>query len=186
MGDFGKRGDLSSGEPELRGWKRRSVTCLQQFAKRLFPMPGSCSADQSSQLCFTHTLKPHKAHSHAQPTPSAAFSQSDAFSKENAYLAPGWQDTRGPAAASTQDPTSRVLTRIGCWACSSSPKVLPGDLHPPHAFAPSPAATTPARPRAAPAAAALLSCPAVPQHSRALTGSQALTGGCRPGRGGYK
>lgn len=57
VGDFGKRGDLSSGEPELRGWKRRSVTCLQQFAKRLFPMPGSCSVDQSSQLCFTHTRK---------------------------------------------------------------------------------------------------------------------------------
>lgn len=47
----------------------------------------------------------------------------------------------------------------------------------------SPAATTPARPGAAPAAAALLSSPAVPQHSRALTGSQALTGGCWLGLG---
>lgn len=38
MGGFGKSGDRSSGELELRVWKMRSVTCLQQFTKMLFPM----------------------------------------------------------------------------------------------------------------------------------------------------
>lgn len=38
VGGFGKSGDRSSGELELRVWKMRSVTCLQQFTKMLFPM----------------------------------------------------------------------------------------------------------------------------------------------------
>lgn len=70
VGDFGKRGDLSSGEPELRGWKRRSVTCLQQFAKRLFPMAGWCSTGSEQSAAFhTNTEAPTRHTPTRSPCP---------------------------------------------------------------------------------------------------------------------
>lgn len=93
VGDFGKRGDLSSGEPEPRGWKSRSVTCLQQFAKRLFPMPGSCSTGSEQSAVF-HTSTGVPTRSPCPPLPS----RSQALSPERM---PAWPQRGGHRAALT-------------------------------------------------------------------------------------
>lgn len=140
---------------------------------------GSCSTGLEKLVLFANLLfahiyrRPHKADSHAAASLSPAATCAPSHTGRRLLQRKFLLGPRAVGAEGQQltlccpvhpELTSHVLAGIGHWARSSSPKVLPSDLHPPHALALSPATTlTPPSHRQAqkqlPAAEDLLSPP---------------------------